>query len=299
MIPDLRGVVGSINARYGTRFRLGDRLAGGETGAFGLVDADGARFVLKWQAGSDAGERLLPVAETVRRLGLVGYPVPRYLASGHLADGTYVIQETLPGTPLGRVLPELLPRVLALNDLQRGRAVPSEPRWPARIVDDTLRGGDGYCLLEPMQSHSAETSRLLDALQGIVAANAGVAVPTDDVVHFDVNPSNILIADEHISGVVDWEGACAGDRAFDLATLLFYSYEVQPVREALWDRVVSLSGPAALALYLAHVIHRQIDWSIRHHGPADVDRWLQLATSIMAELAPGTGSRAGRWHDRS
>jgi Phosphotransferase enzyme family len=225
----------------------------------------------------------------LRRLRETGYPIPRYVATGRLGGGTYVVQEALPGTPLRRVPTRLLPRILALNDLQRGRWVSNGPRWPAPIVDDTLRGGDGYCLLDPMRAYSPATARLLRVLQQIVATHADGPVTTDDVVHFDFNPSNLLAAGNQISGVIDWEGACAGDRAFDLATLLFYSYDVRPIRDALREWVVNLSGPTALALYLAHLTHRQVDWSIRHHGSAEVERWLRVATAILHALDTETG----------
>ena len=32
-----------------------------------------------------------------------------------------------------------------------------------------------------------------------------------------------------------------------------------------------------LRAYWAHMSLRLVDWSIRHHGPADVDLWLDVA----------------------
>jgi len=98
--------------------------------------------------------------------------------------------------------------VFALNALQEGRANRTDNPWPARVVDAVLSGGPGYCLLDPMRDHSPTTARILSALQAFVAAHANVPAPTDDIVHFDFNPSNILVASGRISGVVDWDGAC-------------------------------------------------------------------------------------------
>ena len=43
-----RDLLDDINRRHGTAFVLLDRYATGEQGAFGLADASGERFVLKW-----------------------------------------------------------------------------------------------------------------------------------------------------------------------------------------------------------------------------------------------------------
>src|SRR5262249_53045494 len=58
MVSDLRDILTSINASHGRSFRLGARFATGESGAYGLVDAHGTRFVLKWHVGADADDRL-------------------------------------------------------------------------------------------------------------------------------------------------------------------------------------------------------------------------------------------------
>lgn len=51
----------------------------------------------------------------------------------------------------------------------------------------------------------------------------------------DFQHANILIDDKQISGVVDWNGFGAGDCIFDIATLLFYSYDSVEARERLWN----------------------------------------------------------------
>jgi hypothetical protein len=101
--------------------------------------------------------------------------------------------------------------------------------------------------------------------------------------------------DQQISGVVDWDGTCPGDRAFDLVTLLFYSYEQALVRDTLWQRVLALTDPAATAIYLAHMIHRQVDWSIRHHDRATIDRWLGQARAVLRDIPTRTGCPVPIW----
>jgi aminoglycoside phosphotransferase (APT) family kinase protein len=82
-------------------------------------------------------------------------------------------------------------------------------------------------------------------------------------VHFDMNPANILQAAGRLTGVVDWnipfDGAGQGDRAFDVATLLFYTYDVEETREALWERARALGGLAWATAYLCHLCLRQVE----------------------------------------
>jgi hypothetical protein len=59
-------------------------------------------------------------------------------------------------------------------------------------------------------------------------------------------------------------GLTAGsDRAFDLATLLFYLYDHSDAGDLLRARLLDLTGPRPACAYLAHMLLRQVDWSLR------------------------------------
>jgi thiamine kinase-like enzyme len=203
---------------------------------------------------------------------------------GNVHGYSYAIQETLPGVPMGEVTLPVLPQLLQLNGLQTGLATSKQREWPGPVVDTVLEGGDGYCLLDSLRTYSSTTAELLHVLQAIVLAHRNEQFETNDVVHFDFNPSNILIENGQISGVIDWEGTCTGDGTFDLATLLFYAYDALDVREhllhAIWKRV----SPAILSVYMAHLILRQVDWSIRYHNPATVDYYLRVAGDVLRDV---------------
>jgi hypothetical protein len=289
-------LVAFINAQHGTTFRLTDRLLHGKRNVAGLYNANGARFIIKWSPGVQDLDRLTEAVRLVDRLRSRWYPVPRYTLRGLHPAGRYLVQTGLPGAPLSRLTESQVGQVIALNEIQRDQATaPSAEPWPKRIADDVLEGGDGYCLLEPMRGHSPETARLLDLVQGLVARYRSVPMPTTDVVHGDFQPNNMLVLSGKISGVVDWEGAQAGDRAFDLVTLLFYAYDQETTRETLWYRVAELTDPGAIVVYLAHLIHRQVDWSIRQHEPATIDRWLERARLILREIPDRTGCTVPTW----
>jgi len=276
-----------INERHGTTFALAERFGDGESasGAYAVVDAAGRRGVLKWDLDPDpAGvvERLRQVNAATSRLRERGYPVPLYLVLGHTATACYSIQELLPGRPLRAVTPDVIPRLLELNTMQRGLSMPGHGDWPRRVVDTVLFGGEGYCLLEPLQTYSNETSELLDNVQAIVRHNCDREFETGDLVHFDFNPTNILVDQGRISGVIDWQEPCSGDCAFDLATLMFYAWRVQAVRDLLWRHLLERIEPGALGVYLAHLILRQVDWSIRHHGDRETRHFLNVAREILS-----------------
>ena len=79
--------------------------------------------------------------------------------------------------------------------------------------------------------------------------------------------------------------ALTGDRAFDLATMLFYLYDRHDIRERLRGRALELTSRRALSAYLAHMLLRQVDWSLRHHaGTSATTHHLYLARLVAADL---------------
>jgi hypothetical protein len=283
-----------INQQHGTAFAPHGRYPTGEQGAFAVSEANGdcvRRLVLKWGPGTEIPGNLRQAAAIAARLRTVGYPAPRYrlLGVAQPLQVVYSLQEELPGTPLeGRLDRPLLDRLLELNALQRKQAIPPFGTWPKPVADPVLHGGDGYCLLDPLRSYSAATATLLDVVQRLVITGMGEPSPTADAVHFDFQGSNILVDREEISGVVDWEGSCSGDRAFDLATLFFYAGASEEAEadqiERLWRLLVAETGPRLLGVYLAHLILRQVDWSIRFHDGESVAHWLGHTDDVLRRL---------------
>ncbi len=177
-----------------------------------------------------------------------------------------------------------LARILELNEAQAGAASSLSGDWPARIVESILDGFQEWCILDTFRNHSAETAAMLSQMQEHARAAERSHVEAHDAVHFDFNPQNILVDDGAITAVIDWEGCCPGDRAFDLATLLFYSYDRAEIRSCLQERMRKLASAEATALYLSHMIVRQLDWSIRRHAVPTVQRYLTVARDILRDL---------------
>ena len=127
---------------------------------------------------------------------------------------------------------------------------------------------------------------MLERLQSIARRNANASIRSDDVVHFDMNPANVLHNGGRLSGVVDWNapfsGAAQGDRGFDIATLLFYTYDLASTRDLLWRAALATSGMAWTAVYLCHLCLRQVEWSRRHRPGGDEEaRFMRIARAVL------------------
>ncbi len=263
--------------------RLVERARGGESGGAWIVeDPAGTRFVFKWSRGGEF--RIDDAAVITARLRERGYPLPAYQLTGRDGDLGYLVRKLLPGKPMARLEGHHLNRLFELTDLQAGAAAGTESDWPAAIIESVLTGFDDWCVLDTLRRHSSETAAVLAELQWLVPRNSAGRFRTADAVHFDFNPANSLVEGDRIVGVVDWDGARAGDRAFDLATLLFYHYEDAALRERLWRRAHEIASGGAIALYLAHMIVRQVDWSLRHHPPEVGERYIGLARRVLREI---------------
>jgi Ser/Thr protein kinase RdoA (MazF antagonist) len=266
------------------------RLPHGEgSGAYAVQLADGTRAVLKLYTG-DVLDLGTP-GRIIDALRARGYPAPATLATGTVDTGRdetsgYEIIEFLPGAPIEVVPRSQLGRVAELIAMQRAVGLPGRAPWLEDVITSVLDGRDGYCEHTAMAGHSPGTRALLDRLMRIAERARGVDVARTDVVHYDFSPYNILVSDGTITGVVDWAGATSGDAAFDLVTLAFYTYD-ESVRDELLATAAAATDPRALALYAAHMVLRQVDWSLRHHDAGTVDRFIGIGIALLAAVGSG------------
>jgi aminoglycoside phosphotransferase (APT) family kinase protein len=272
-----------------------DETLGGESRSAVVVAAGDDELVVKLVPGGqravDNQRRLVRLVRDLRRRG---YPAPEYVGVGESGGVIFTVQRRLPGQTLHRgpgmppapeVFAAVLPSLLSAIELQRDAGDLARPPWPGWLLDTIETGGDGYCLHATMRQ-SARTAALLRRLQALARRNRRDKARRQDVVHCDMNPANILHAGGRLSGVVDWnipfDGAGQGDRGFDIATLLFYTYDIEHTREALWERALQLSGLAWTTVYLCHLSLRQVEWSRRHSpGSADDVRFMAIAEAVL------------------
>ena len=268
---------------------------GGESkSTFWATDRTGTVSVLKIMpaAAPGAAGHLRALDGILARLRDRGYPAPRFHAVGHVPGLAFWVQQRMPGAVLdggrgepGRAaLARLLPDLLRLNDAQAGLGAGTRG-WPDLLARTLAPGGDGYCLHSTLQASPAARD-LLPVLRR-VADRCCAAIPAgEDFVHYDFTPANLLSDGTAITGVIDINPpVLAGDRAFDLATLLFYLYDHEDIRHLLRARLLHLAGPLAARAYLAHMVLRQVDWSLRHHPAGTATRHhLHLAKIITTDI---------------
>jgi aminoglycoside phosphotransferase (APT) family kinase protein len=269
--------------------------SGGESrSAFWVTDRTGTVSVLKIMpgAGPEAAGHLRALDAVLARLRDRRYPALRFLAVGHVTGLVFWVQERLSGSALDRGRPEpdrvrlarLLPELLSLNDAQADLGTGTRG-WPDLITRTLTTGGDGYCLHSTLQARP-DTRDLLRVLRRTGEA-CGPAIPAGyDFVHYDFTLANLLSNGTAITGVIDVNPpVLAGDRAFDLATLLFYLYDQDDIRDLLRARLLELAGPQTACAYLAHMVLRQVDWSLRFHpAAAATRRHLQLARLVSTDI---------------
>jgi hypothetical protein len=273
-----------VNELHQMSFTLLEKYPDGEQGAFVVVDHLNERWVLKW-AREARNLAWMQGAKTITDLlRSLGYPAPSYLLIGKLPEGIYSIQSALPGSPIRHLPATLLPRLFEINELQRGQAITGRSDWHQEVIKTVLWGGEGYCLHASLQQHSPDTAELLQTLQALVRTHQDEPHRTNDIVHGDFQHANILIDNERISGVVDWDGFGAGDCIFDIATLLFYAYDSIEVRKQLWRYALERASLKLLSIYLAHLILRQVDWSLRYHDETISERYIIRGQTLLQEI---------------
>lgn len=261
------------------------RPAGGVSGAvYDVRDGNDRALILKLAAGDLDVDR---AAASCARLRRRGYPAPVVVRTGRAGAVDYILSERLPGEPMTPTTIGRVPQVLALVDAQRGIGLPSRDRWVPAVVASVVEGRVGYCEHEPLGTYSDETRALLDRLFRIADAPDDFDVPTDDIVHFDLSHANVLSVDgETITGVIDWEGTTTGDAAFDLVTHALYTYDLD-ARDALLDAAADRTDPRALRLYAAHMVLRQVSWSLRNADDFTIRWWLDLGTALLGAVGAG------------
>jgi hypothetical protein len=273
-------VIELIRAHRGLDLHLAGFFAGGEVGAADVRGGDGTRYVLKWWDGdAEAGRRAASLVNGLRQLG---YPAPRFVLADEVGGVTVMMQEFVAGEVTDAISESVIDRLLQLNALQFGAGPADGASWTEYMVGSLVRGCNGYCVHQPLRDYDRRTRSLIEVIQQ--AGEDVEQLPSGDAVHIDFHHRNVLVSESEVSAVIDWEGCRPGDAAFDLVTLAF-GLSVAEVsaqaRETVWQEVRRRTVPTVRRAYAAHMALRQVDWSIRHRTPADVDHWLRVASEFL------------------
>jgi len=265
-------------------FELGDRAEGGQSeGAWFATAPDGTPVVLKWFPDEIMVDRytvLLPGLDELRSRDV---PVPEYSHVLAVNGWTVSAQRVLPGASVDNPPEAMVERVFECVAAQAGIAcplpAPGLDPWGASVVQTLTVGVDGWAEHEPMRTGDRRSAAILNRIEAVGADADPAWFPTDGLVHLDLHTDNVL-ADEgsRLTGIIDWDGACAGDPRFDLVR---YAFDLDGHDQPVWD-LVEASGiePRVIRAYVAHHALRCIGWAIVRH-PEDMPRQLDRAERVL------------------
>ena len=260
-----------------------------------------------WLAESAAGELVVKLlgnphvaagepwrTRMLAALASRGYPLPDRLWHGWIGGEWYaVVERRLPGKPLATLDSETLDRLLRLVDLQAGADADlaggfDVARWIRLVL---FEGWEGWAERARRGSHAgAEVCERVDRL---VAPVRGVELEPADLVHHDLNLSNVLIEDGRISSVVDWDGGGLGPRALDLACLLFEWERLRLSRvpglppdgaDRILGQFREAGGDAALRLTVAYRTVAVLGVTAARGEQDRFDRWTRAAAAVLTRL---------------
>ena len=232
----------------GTPYRIVERRQEGEFGAWRAVDAEGNRYIVKptLVGGRRRRDRVASRARVIPSRGTCSFGRAsrcRRNCPAHRCPA---------GTASGR---DRGSRDRA--ERAAGRQASSERSAVAGAdLSDVLRG-HFYVDLAVLELHSEE---LLRRCQASCPRAEGEFADPGDLVHWDYTTSNILAGGDEITGVVDWDGVCNGDRLFDLVTLYYYTRTT-----SLRDYVEARLRRDVFSAYLAAMVVRQVAYSLKFH----------------------------------
>jgi hypothetical protein len=190
--------------------------------------------------------------------------------------------------------------LVALNHQLRGLGSGPAEDWQSLMRLSLTEGLEGYCEHGSLAAFSDDSRSLLRQVLGAAGNIEWESLPADDVVHYDFHPGNILVSDDTVTGIVDWDGCRSGDGLLDLVALAFCSTWTaeDEVLDRLWAEVFAGGDEQRRSVAVHHIVLRLADWCIRY-GSAD-HAHLVVANGQVAlrSLAAGRWLGALRASDR-
>lgn len=256
-------VLDDVASVVGAEVTLLSRLPGGVNGGAMRVQLAGrANAVLKAvpRAHPNHLDETLRAQRVVEHMRRRGYPTPAWLGVGATATHVWHLMDFVDAAPAPELTPSLVEQLMEIIELQAGQASEPYDHWSyawrvATGQESAVAGLSGY---------SSVVSALVERLR-LVCADVPPPREAPDMVHADLNPSNVLVRDGAVVAVVDIGNAGSGTRATDLTTLQWHTFQdpLDGVRRRLWTRILALVGWEGAAVLAATQILLQLEWPIR------------------------------------
>jgi hypothetical protein len=204
-------------------------------------------------------------------------------------------------TPAAELTTSLVEQLMDIIELQAGQASEPYDHWSYAWRLATARAS---AVAELDSVETPEQSLLRQSVAGLSAYSSDVSAlverlrlactyappPRDapDMVHTDLNPSNVLVRGGTVVAVVDIGNAGSGTRATDLINLVWQTFQdpLDGVRRRLWSRILDLVGWDGAAVLAATQILVSLEVPIRdgHHDvvPGVVQRGHRILDELNA-----------------
>lgn len=258
-----------INAERHATYRVVSQYTGGEDqGAYRVVDDAGVRMVLKISKNPRWANQVKRGQAATDRLRQLGLPVPEYILVGSADNGSYWLETELRGGPvMGNPTTGQITDLLRMLEMQKDQVI-SEVQgqdWVWYITDVVFRGESGN--VRALMQFSPETSAVVSSAEALVAGFQNFVPPKTDLVHGNMNISQILYTGEQVSGILDWDQAGYGDRTIDLVGLWYSILNATQERDMVMQHMLQVSNKPAITVYAVQKIVAQVAWHINAvHG---------------------------------
>lgn len=266
--------VTTIARTLGTRVLK--QFSGGAFGAFHIETAAGADAVLKvlpdW--AEFAVDRVRAAVDIVHRLIADGYPAPRFLDVGTINGTVYSMQEYVDAHVPQR-LPPTAPAVLLDLCRRHEAAAPSDTTWGTELIARIAR-------VEELRPDTVDKGihDIIDHTLEIAATADATVFRTNDVVHGDFHPGNVLMQSDAITAIIDWEAAEPGDSRADLlrmyGALASWSHPGSTIFRAELDRT---TPPEVWRPIAAEIVALHLRYGLRV-APGELD-WVRREAEIL------------------
>lgn len=204
-------------------------------------------------------------------LRAVGYPTPAWFAAGSTLEGVdWSIEEFVDAEPMGELDLASAEVFIDLVRLQRSLRLPTKMSWNPYIRAHVVAPHPSH---RPLIAAGGNVRKLLDEAIAFAAPYESTALIDSEMVHCDLNVSNILMRDGRLVAVVDIEGAGRGCAIYDAlspaANGVSWNSDAAAV-ERLVNYALDTYGPGPVAIVVACLVIEITGWYLTA-TPSDIE----------------------------
>ncbi len=273
---ETRRVIEEINSQLDTCYTYISKFSQGEWGAYLVAE----NLVLKYfddLSQTNLTDSTPKTSQLItNRLKSLGSPVSKTVQAGQLKSGGYwwllerVNGKTISVNPQGVHIKQLL----QFLDLHKNQAVSQKQNW-SKLVKATVFGESKQKRL--LLDYSENTSDFLNQLLKEVDQLREVSLRNNDIVHGDMSYHQLLVEDEQVTAILDWQEAGCGDWLIDLSRLVYSLHDRPPLVKPALKRLSADDMPK-LRLFTAFHILDYLYWPAEN-SPKKVEAALNKAKS--------------------